>query len=261
MDKENLHSGHRERVIEKFINNPKAFSEHEVLELLLFYSIPRKNTNDIAHRLLRAFGSLDNVFSATASELMAVNGVGKKTATLIMLTGKIILVNNQTKKPKKTLFSLQKVKEIAIERFLTETDEKFILILLDKKYKEITEIEFTDNNINKVTAEIPEIAKALAIHKPAYTIAVHNHPSGVVDPSNADDITTKKINLLCEVHGSVLIDHVIVYKQKVFSYYETGRLDTIRKEADLKVILREQGDYLWKKLELVLHQAQQVICI
>ena len=61
MDKENLHSGHRERVIEKFINNPKAFSEHEVLELLLFYSIPRKNTNDIAHRLLQVESSVQKV--------------------------------------------------------------------------------------------------------------------------------------------------------------------------------------------------------
>lgn len=244
MEKENLHQGHRQRVLDKFINNPSAFSQHEVLELLLFYSIPRKNTNDIAHRLIRAFGSLDKVFNSSAEELMAVDGVGKKTATLILLMGKVVDVVDINKKPKKTLFSLQKVKEMAIEYFLGELEEKFIFILLDKKYKEITRIEFTDNNAQKVTAKIPEIAKVLALHKPSYTIIAHNHPSGNVSPSNADDITTKKIKLLCDVHGAVLVDHVIVYKEQVYSYYESGKLETIRKQADLKAILNTQGEYL-----------------
>ena len=242
MEKENLHKGHRERLINKFLNNPEVFSQHELLELLLFYSIPRKNTNDIAHRLLRAFGSLDNLFKATASELMAVEGVGTKTATLITLMGKLIESSTANTKRKLALFNLEKVKEMAIERFYNEREEKFVFILLNKKYIEITQMEFCDNSANKVTAEIPELAKALALHKPAYIIIAHNHPSGNLTPSKADDITTKKIKLLCDVHGCVLIDHVIVYKQNLFSYYDTGRLDTIRKEADLQVILTQQGE-------------------
>ena len=68
-NKENLHAGHRERMIEKFLNNPQSFSDHELLEVLLFYAIPRRNTNDIAHRLLRTFGSIEKVFSADRQTL------------------------------------------------------------------------------------------------------------------------------------------------------------------------------------------------
>ena len=86
MDKvENCHSGHRERMAEKFIIAPNAMLDHEVLEMLLFYVIPRKDTNKLAHRLIRVFGSLQNVLDRTPKELMMVDGVGKRTAVFLSL--------------------------------------------------------------------------------------------------------------------------------------------------------------------------------
>ena len=88
-EKENLHANHRSRMLEKFSNNPNSFSEHELLEMLLFPLIPRKNTNDVSHRLIKTFGSIKNVLNASPKELSSVYGIGAKTASSIALYGKI----------------------------------------------------------------------------------------------------------------------------------------------------------------------------
>ena len=91
-----MHSGHRERVKQKFADcGELAFSDHELLEMLLFYSIPRQNTNDIAHRLIDRFGSLKGVTEARLEELITVEGVGRNTAILIKTT---FAINARTKK-------------------------------------------------------------------------------------------------------------------------------------------------------------------
>ena len=84
-----IHAGHRDRMYDKLLNSPDSLSEHEYLEVLLFSFIPRKNTNPIAHKLLRTFGSLSGVFNASAKELMTVDGIGKSVATKIVAVGKI----------------------------------------------------------------------------------------------------------------------------------------------------------------------------
>ncbi len=240
---ENLHAGHRERMLNKFAENPNAFSDYEILEMLLFYFIPRKNTNGIAHKLIRAFGTIDRVFVASYTELKSVDGVGEKTAKGLLLISKIITEIRSREKEKPVLFNYSAVKENLSAYFSKLKDEKFLLLLLDKKYKEITKIEFTDENTRQVTAEIPEIAKAFALHKPSFAIIAHNHPSGSAEPSLADNLTTKKINLLCEVHGVTLVDHIIFTKYDSFSYNDKGQLKDIKKVADLNKILTSQGDY------------------
>ena len=239
---DNLHAGHRERIIEKFLNNPNAFSEHELLEMLLFYSIPRKNTNDIAHKILRAFGSLDNVFNASPKELKAVDGVGDKSATLIVLFSVIMKEVASKSKPKRQMVSFNGIKSVLIEKLKGLKDEKFLLFLLDKNYNEKAVIEFDDNKANSVSADITEIANAIALHKPTLAIIAHNHPSGSPLPSEQDDQTTKQINLLCNLHSVELVDHIIVSDEKYYSYHHNYRLSEIKRSADLNKILRSQGE-------------------
>ena len=82
----NLHEGHRQRLKERFIKNGLSdFEDHNVLELLLFYSVPRSDTNELGHKLLKKFGSLSNVFDAPVDELCKVEGIGLHSATLIKL--------------------------------------------------------------------------------------------------------------------------------------------------------------------------------
>lgn len=101
----NLHENHRARVRKRFEHEGlKTFADHNVLELLLFYSIPQKDTNDIAHRLLDEFGSLSAVFDAPKDVLMNVVGVGENTATLIKLMPELFSRYEQDKIKTKVLF-------------------------------------------------------------------------------------------------------------------------------------------------------------
>lgn len=236
---ENIHSGHRQRMTEKLLKSPDTLNDHELLEILLYSFIQRKDTNAIAHKLIRTFGSLKNVFSADAKALMLVDGIGETVASKLVLLSKINdSIKNQVvnEKERKAIFSFYSYKDELVRDFKGLKQEQFIINLLDKKYKSITKLDFFDNNKNKVEADIPEITYALAITKPAFAIIAHNHPSGNVEPSELDDTTTAKINLMCSMHKVTLIDHVIVSDNDAFSYHVSGRLQHIRDQYNFNNI-------------------------
>lgn len=236
-DNECLHAGHRERMIDKFYNNPDGFSDHEILEMILFFSIPRRDTNEIAHRLLHVFGSLGGVFTAKPKELTAVSGVGKKVASDIALIGKLLEKITVSKKEQTELSSFYNLKEIVCEYFKGMTEEQFLVLFLDKKFKETNRLFFADGDLVKVCADGQELATALAIHRPTYMILAHNHPSGKVSPSNADDSATMKINVLCSLHGVNLIDHVIVSGNNIYSYHMSKRMEFIKEKSNIDGII------------------------
>lgn len=233
----NIHSGHRARMIEKFINNPDSFANHELLEILLFSSLPRVNTNFIAHDLLHTFGSLEKVFSASPEMLMSVKGIGKRSAAEIALIGKIIKrVEGEKKPPIKFGISFEHNKEIIVNRFKGCLDEKFIVFLLDEKLNNITDISY-NGTAKEVSGDINEIAKSFAIFKPSFVIIAHNHPSGSVQPSYDDDKATAKFDILCSSHGIKLLDHVIVCGYNAFSYHISNKLKELRLKFDIDNIL------------------------
>ena len=236
---ENIHAGHRERMLGKVLKNVDVLSEHELLEVLLYPLMPRKDTNPLAHKIIRMFGSVESALKAPAKELMLVDGVGKQIATHLSAMGKVfsqIIKISEAVEPNSWL-SFFNTKVWLQEYFKGAKEEKFLLVLLDAKHHKIVQLPFENNNKYSVVAEIPEIAKAIALHKPKSVIVAHNHPSGNVAPSEVDDFTTMKINLLCEMHGVRLVDHVIVGIDDAFSYHVSGRLDHVRSIADVNSLL------------------------
>ena len=227
--KENLHQGHRARMMDKFLNYPESLLDHELLEVLLFGFIPRVDTNKIAHNLLKTFGSLEVLFSASGKEIMSVEGVGKATASHIKSIGEIykrILQRERNCNPK--MQTIGQAKEKVIASFEKHHHEEVLKVfLLDKKHNIITSVTFDNKRFDAVSISIPEIAKVIALHKPAFTILAHNHPSDNLEPSSHDDLATKRIKVLCDIHGATLVDHFIVSKNKVYSYYENNRLESI----------------------------------
>ena len=245
--KENLHQGHRERAIQKLFQNPQGLAEHEILEIILFSVIPRKDTNALAHRLLRTFGSLSKVFSASAQELVSVDGVGKRVAGEIVALGKVIeIVGKSSKEDNSVWYSVNTKKTELIEMFKNEYEEKFVLILLNGRRKKLTAIHYEDKRGDTVSAEIPEIARAIALHKPKYAIIAHNHPSFNPNPSHLDDVATMKINVLCAMHGVVLSDHVIVSGEKIYSYHTEGRMDYLKSVSDLDKLLSDKKGVIYE---------------
>ena len=237
----NLHSGHRERMMEKFVNAPDGMATHELLEIMLFSVMPRKDTNELAHNLLLTFGTVKRLFSATPKELMSVKGVGKSIAAHIATFGKLMNeIAFRADYNKTTFSSFHKNKQDVIDMFINPTIEKFFVVLLDAKCKETTRIEFESRSENMVSINASTLAKAIAINNPVNALIAHNHPSGDIRPSRDDDIATAKIYMLCKLQGVTLLDHVIIGKNNnAYSYFVDGRIDKITKMIDSDDISRK----------------------
>lgn len=234
---ERLHEGHRERIINKFIEFPDAFSEHELLEIFLFSIYPRKDTNEIAHRLIAAFGNLKAVFCASAEQLMTVKGVGKAVAAQIVLHAKIMqkIAAADKNAEDKAFTSFEKIKKEITALFRGLKGEKFYFYLLDDKYKSVFRLEYSGYD-DEVLTDTAEIARAMSLHKAKFALMAHNHPSGNIEPSAADDIATKKFFITCDLHGVKLIDHIIAAGDNVYSYFSSGRLNYIKEKTNFDKI-------------------------
>lgn len=234
-----IHSGHRQRMYEKLSIFNQSLADHELLEILLFSYIPRRNTNGLAHLLIKEFGSLENVFNATVEELMLVEGVGKTVANGIVVTAEIIkrIIKAKSKKAKfSSVLSYGLIERDVVNYFNLQTEEKFIVILYDNNARKMSVLEYFDKKKDQVSADIPEIARAIALHKPTYIVMAHNHPSGSPKPSFNDDLATGKMNILCSSHGVTLVDHIIVCDQTAYSYHVEGQMDRIKKAYNLEKI-------------------------
>lgn len=238
-EKENLHQGHRQRLLEKFNANPDSVSTFELVEIFLFPFLPRINTNDIAHRLIKTFGSVKNIFSASAEKLMSVEGIGKSTAAAIVANAKILtyiferyFIDSEPICYRSYGLDKQKV----VDCFKSNYSESFMVFLLDKKHREITRLTFDDNLAFQVSADVPELTRAIAVNKPYAILIAHNHTSGNANPSSMDDTATAKIYMICNIHGVEFSDHVIVAGNKSFSYRGSSRLIYIEENFNIKKI-------------------------
>lgn len=242
----NLHAGHRQRMMNRFLNSPDSLSDHEKLEIMLFSIVPRHDTNALAHTLINVFGSLKNVFNASPKELSSIKGVGDRVATQICVVGKIIdsVIKESASTKVERFSSFENNKKFIARHFEEGEQEKFIIFLLDDKFKCLSHMEFKNKSNFAVKVEVPELVQALAVIKPNSLIIAHNHPSGNATPSETDDFTTKKLNILCEIHGIALLDHVIVGKNDFFSYHVEGRMDYIRKASDVSTVLKEVDRFI-----------------
>ena len=229
---ESLHDGHRERLIKKFAEYPDSFSDHELLELFLYTVVPRKDTNPLAHRLIKAFGSLKNVFNATAEQLMAVEGVGKAIAAQIVLHAKIMNKISALSPENAVAFTSPAcIKSELIKLFGRVKGEKFYFFLLNESFGQVFRLEFIGKTEDAVFADTSEIAHAMSVNKAKFALIAHNHPSGNLTPSEADDVATSKFYIMCDVHGVKLIDHVIVAGKETYSYFAEKRLDYIKERV------------------------------
>lgn len=211
-----MHSGHRERMKEKFLKyGSEAFNDHELLEILLFFSIPRKNTNDLAHTLINHFGSLRGVFDATAQNLMSVEGVGLTSAVLIKLVSSLFFRYNLNQgKSKVKLSSYSAVSELIKNLFVGESEEKVYLIMLNNSLALVEYRLLGSGSVKFSAASIREILEACIVNNAAYAIIAHNHPNGVALPSGLDIEATQAINNALRYAQVELIDHFIVAEDR-----------------------------------------------
>ena len=223
--------GHRERIKEKFLKNGiDGFAEYEILELLLTYCIPRKDTKPIAKELLNKFKSLDNIFKADFDKLFAIDGLGKNSIAFLKLIGDLpsIIYKDELKNKKLVNKEILKIsnKDILLNYLRNkigyEEKEKFYVIYLSSSNEVI---EFEENSVGTLdrSSVYPrEIYKKIINLNAKSIILAHNHPSDNITPSKSDIELTNDIAKGLKNFGALLIEHIIITKNSYFSFLEEG---------------------------------------
>lgn len=225
-----VHDGHRERLRQSYLEHGlQSMNDINALELLLFYAIPRRNTNELAHRLLERFGNLDGVFSAPVEDLCEVEGIGENAAALITLIPEIMKKSRLSKSREiKQIRSSEDAGAFLLPYFMNEKDEVVYLLCLDSKRAVICCAEMGRGVVNTVDANIRRmVEKALKV-RACSAIVAHNHPDGVAIPSREDDVFTKCLYNALETVGIRLEDHIIVAGEDYISIADTGMMTFYR---------------------------------
>ena len=219
-----LHDGHRNRLKNRFLNEGLTnFEDHNVLELLLFYSIPRSNTNEIAHELLNKFGSLHGVFEAGMEDLMSVNGISRHSAVLIKMIPELFVVYGRDKvRDIQKINSSDDAKQFFIPRFYGKVREEVQLVLLDDKMNIIKWVKIYEGSVNSANVPIRKIVEIAIENRATNVIIAHNHPTGLILPSKDDLRATAKVREALALVDVKLLDHVIVSDNEAASLKDSG---------------------------------------
>ncbi len=232
-DKKGIHAGHRERLRERFRREGlTAFSEHEVLELLLMYAIPQRDVNPLAHALVKQFGSLSGVLDADESELTRVPGVGKNAALLITLMPQLFgAYQKSSLGARPVLSTLGDAKRFCASLFTGAHDERFYVICLDQMgHVTYTELLY-EGTVDEVMIYPRQIVEMVMRHHAYGVMFAHNHPSGQPQPSQADIDTTQRIIEALKLISVRVIDHLIFTRESVYSMIRQSQYDMQEVEA------------------------------
>lgn len=211
MDKE-IHAGHRLRLRQRFLaESLDSFQPHEILEFLLFYGVPRMDTNELAHTLIEEFGSLARVMDAPYDELVKIKGISGHTAALIKLVPELSRIYLEGHHPDtEVLNTPQKIGSYLTAKFVGRTKEVVYLLCLDSSLNTIACEMIAEGSISASSIDIRLIVERVIRHNAYRIVLAHNHPRGLAIPSNDDVITTHYIKKSLESIGVELLDHVIV---------------------------------------------------
>ncbi|KGP75823.1 DNA repair protein RadC [Desulfosporosinus sp. Tol-M] len=221
-----MHEGHRSRSKNRFLEEGlDGFEDHEILELLLFYAIPRKDTNELAHSLINKYGSLSGVLEADPKDLAKTPGLGENSAILLALIpslARIYLKDRWGTRP--TLDSTAKAGEYVLTLCAGRTYEVFYLICLDAQHKVIYPALVHEGTIDQAPVYPRVIVETALRHKAHSVILAHNHPGGSPTPSPQDIEVTKRIQVALEQISISVLDHIIASGEDYVSCAEKGLL-------------------------------------
>ncbi len=207
-----MHENHRARLKSRFRDHGlDSFTDIQVLEMLLFYVIPRKDTNPIAHRLLERFQTFSQVLDAPLEELEKVEGIGKEAALFLKMipaSARYYMVDNA--KREVILDTFYKCGKYLENFFIGSRVEKVYLLCLDAKCKALCCVEICEGSVNSAGISVRKVVEKALAAKATSVILAHNHPSGIALPSAEDLQTTKRIAEGLRAVEIPLLDHIIV---------------------------------------------------
>lgn len=225
--KKNLHEGHRARLRRRFrAEGLDGFEDHQVLEMLLFYAIPRRDTNELAHLLLKRFGSFANVLEADVEDLARVEGIGEGAATLLALVPALTrrYFVDRARQGRHQLNSTERAAEFLVPFMAGRATEVFYVLCLDTQCRVIVPALIVEGLPDRASVEPRAVVEVALRHKAHSVIFAHNHPTGTARPSTADHRVTRLLVEALAPIGIAVRDHIIVAGEDWFSFVRAGDL-------------------------------------
>ena len=224
MAEENVHAGHRARLKERFRQHGlESFTDVEALELLLFYAIPRADTNELAHALLKRFRDFRGVMEAGLDQLESVPGIGENAATLLRL---VTDLNSRYQRAASVcgtqLKSSSEAGAFLLPEFDYRSEECSVLLTLDTAGRVIDRHLLAAGTSAMVGFSAREVTELVLRDKAARVILAHNHLSGVALPSSADVEATARLYHMLRMLGVELVDHLIFSDGDFVSMRDSG---------------------------------------
>ncbi len=217
--KKNIHKDHRKNMKNKYFESGlNGMAPHNVLELLLFFGIPQKDTNDMAHELIEKFGSFSGVLQAEKSKLLTVKGMTENAACLITMILPLYKFYIQDLQKKRVM--LKTSEEFAAyfkPMFVDTINERAYVLCLDAKDRVIACKELSEGDFSAVNVDLRKLSSILLETQAKKAVICHNHPHGITRPSRADVATTKGAAQLLRLMKVQLVDHIIVGETSYFA--------------------------------------------
>lgn len=223
-EKETVHTGHRQRLRKRFMDEGlDNFNEINALELLLFYCVPRKDTNELAHRLIQYFGSYAAVLNAPYNELKNVDGVSDQVATYLTLqraAARYYMVSSTTGGT--VVRNTEDYGKIMLPYFIGRSNETVYLLCLDAKCKVLCCREVSEGSVNAANISVRKIMDVVLSCNATSAILAHNHPGGVAVPSTEDIQTTRRVEKVLDAVDVFLVDHLVIADNDYVSMRQSG---------------------------------------
>lgn len=226
-----LHTGHRQRLKDKYLKfGADSLSDHELLEILLYYAIPQRNTNDTSHEMLNTFGSLEGVFNADTDDLVKIKGVKNNTALLISLVRDLNKRIALSEIHEGIVFDrLSIVGNFLMNYYIGIQNERCIMLMMDNSMRLLKIEVLSEGSVNATDIDYRKLAILALKNNASCVIMAHNHPNGLAIPSSEDRLATKNADAALSSIGVTLFEHIIVGSknyaptmQPFFGYSRTG---------------------------------------
>ena len=221
-----IHDGHREKMRQRFMTGGlDAFADHEILELLLYYAIPRRDTNPIAHALMERYGSLPAVLAAPMEDLKRTEGIGESAAVLLHLVPQVCRRARLAQVGEdQVLNSSERAGSYLLECFDGESREVIYQLCLDRKGKLLACKRLGEGSVASADLDVRRLVENAILTGASAVILAHNHPSGVAMPSDGDYTATMRVRAALNAIGIELADHIIVADGDFVSMADSGYL-------------------------------------
>lgn len=226
-EQKNIHEGHRKRMREKIMQTPDAvLLDHELLETMLFYVIPMKDTNPLAHNIINTFGSVSAALESSVEDLMKVRGVGHKVAEYLNILGKFGRAYSHICHQKIEYDLESKATQKYLRNLFNDINrEQAYILCLDFRDNIVKRLLLFEGTFENVDMDLRDLLKNSLSSDAKTVVCVHNHPSGIAKPSYADKISTDNMKKAFELVGIEFKDSLIVTQDQIYGIISKKTVD------------------------------------